>query len=196
MEDKVNNYLVQLTNYELSETESKTITHYLKLTSEFERVGDYTINVVELAERLYEKQMTFSEKAQGELQAISEAVDEIIGMAIQSFTENSTEIAEKIEPLEETIDTMEDTLKFRHIERLKNGKCAIESGLIFLEILANLERISDHCSNIAVYIIGINNNRESLNRHEYLKRIHNNDTGEFKENVEIYNKKYFKRIER
>lgn len=196
MEDKTNNYLLQLTDCELTDAESRAITHYLKLTSEFERIGDYTINVVELAERLYEKQMSFSESALKELEAISEAVDEIVDMSLTSFENNDMVMATKIEPLEETIDTMEDTLKFRHIERLKNGKCTIDGGLIFLELLTNLERISDHCSNIAVYIIGFNNEKDSLNRHEYLKRIHGGEADDYNINSDYYYNKYFVRIEK
>lgn len=195
MEDKTNNYLVALTDYELTDEESKTITHYLKLVSEFERIGDYAMNILELAERLNEQQMTFSEKALGELDAIAGAVDEIVDMSILCFKNNDMTLSTRIEPLEETIDTMEDTLKFRHIERLKNGKCTIEGGLVFLEMLTNLERISDHCSNIAVYIIGYNNDKDSLNRHEYLKRIHGGEANDYNQAAEFYYKKYFTLIE-
>jgi len=195
MEDKTNNYLIALTDYETTEADSKSITHLLKLVSEFERIGDYTMNVVELAESLYEKQIKFSEKALRELDAISEAVTEIIGMAIDAFTTGDIQTALKIEPLEQTIDIMEDTLKFKHIDRLKNGRCTIDGGLIFLELLTNLERISDHCSNIGVYMIGFGNDRESLNRHEYLKRIHEGQAEEFNKLAGFYHEKYFTRIE-
>lgn len=196
MEDKTNNYLVKLTDCELTDHESRTITHLLKLVSEFERVGDYAVNIYELAKDLNDKGMTFSASAQKELDAISDAVDEIIDMAVLSFNSNDSQVAMKIEPLEETIDTMEDTLKFRHIERLKNGKCTLDGGLIFLELLTNLERISDHCSNIAVYIIGFNNNRDSMNRHEYVKRLHGGDAEDYNKNSDYYSKKYFSRIDR
>lgn len=196
MEDRTNNYLLKLTNFELTDAESRTITHYLKLVSEFERIGDYAMNVLELSERLYDQQMNFSEKALAELDAISDAVDEIIGMAINSFNNCDIPLAVKIEPLEETIDTMEDTLKFRHIERLKDGKCTIDGGLVFLELLTNLERISDHCSNIAVYIIGFNNDKDSLNRHEYLKKIHGGEVEDYNINSDFYYNKYFTRIDK
>ncbi len=195
MEDKINNYLLALTDYELTDSESRLITHYLKLVSEFERIGDYTINILELAEQLYNEQMKFSDKALGEFDAICDAVNEIIDMAKASFANNDVALATKIEPLEETIDTMEDTLKFRHIERLKDGKCTIDGGLVFLELLTNLERISDHCSNIAVYIIGFNNDKDSLNRHEYLKRIHGGEADDYNQAADSYYNKYFTRIE-
>ena len=196
MEDKLNNYLIELTNSELTDEESREVTFQLKLVLEFERIGDYAINVMELADNLHEKQAKLSEKALGELAAISDAVDEIIGMAVSAFAENNLSTATRIEPLEETIDTMEDTLKFRHVERLKNGKCTIDGGLVFLELLTNLERISDHCSNVAVYIIGFNHNKESLDRHEYLKHLHGGEANDYNQTFEYYREKYFSRIER
>lgn len=195
MEDKLNNYLIELTNTELTDEESREVTYQLKLVLEFERIGDYAINVLELADNLHEKQAKLSDKALRELDAISDAVDEIIGMAVSAFAENDIAVATRIEPLEETIDTMEDALKFRHVERLKNGKCTIDGGLVFLELLTNLERISDHCSNIAVYIIGFNNNKESLDRHEYLKHLHGGEANDYNQSFEYYREKYFSRIE-
>ncbi|MEG2813813.1 MAG: Na/Pi cotransporter family protein, partial [Oscillospiraceae bacterium] len=194
MEDKSNNYLLTLTKSDLNEHESKTVTHYLKLVSEFERIGDYSMNILELAQHLYNQQGKFSQKAENELLAIADAVNEIIDMTINAFATNDIVLSTKIEPLEETIDTMEDTLKFRHIERLKQGKCTIEGGLVFLELLTNLERISDHCSNIAVYIIGYHNDKASLNRHEYLKRIHGGEADDYNLAADSYYEKYFKRI--
>lgn len=195
MEDKVNNYLVKLTDCELTDQESKQVTHLLRVVSEFERVGDYSINLIECAEMLRDKEVSFSEKAMRELYAITDAVQEIIDMALTAFENNDVDLSRKIEPLEETIDTMEDTLKFRHIQRLKNGHCTIDAGVVFLEALTNLERISDHCSNIAVYIIGTNYDKESLNRHDYIKRMHQGDTADYQQYSKLYYDKYFTRIE-
>lgn len=195
MEDKVNNYLVKLTDRELTDQESKQVTHLLRVVSEFERVGDYSINLMECAEMLRDKEVTFSEKAMRELYAITDAVQEIIDMSLTAFENNDVELSKKIEPLEETIDTMEDTLKFRHIQRLKNGHCTIDAGVVFLEALTNIERISDHCSNIAVYIIGMNYDKESLNRHDYIKRMHQGDTVDYQQYSKLYYDKYFTRIE-
>ena len=195
MEDKVNNYLVKLTDRELTDQESKQVTHLLRVVSEFERVGDYSINLIECAEMLRDKEVCFSEKAMRELYAITDAVQEIIDMSLTAFENNDVELSRKIEPLEETIDTMEDTLKFRHIQRLKNGHCTIDAGVVFLEALTNLERISDHCSNIAVYIIGTNYDKESLNRHDYIKRMHHGDTADYQQYSKLYYDKYFTRIE-
>lgn len=195
MEDKLNNYLIALTNNELTEQESREITYQLKLVLEFERIGDYAINAMELADNLHDKQAKLSETALRELSAIADAVDEIIGLAVSAFQDDNPNLATVIEPLEETIDTMEDALKFRHIERLKNGQCTIDGGLVFLELLTHLERISDHCSNIAVYIIGYHSKRDSLDRHEYLRHIHEGEAAGYHSAFEGFREKYFSRIE-
>lgn len=196
MEDRLNNYLIALTNNELTEEESREITYQLKLVLEFERVGDYAVNVLELAQNLHEKQAKLSPQAISELQAISDAVDEIIRITLEAFSADDPARAIYVEPLEETIDTMEDTLKFRHVDRLKSGTCTLEGGLVFLELLTNLERISDHCSNIAVYIIGYHNKKDSLDRHEYLKRVHDGREEGYSRMFQEYRSRYFSRIDK
>ena len=190
MEDKLNGYLIRLTDCQLTEDESRDVTAILHLLSEFERIGDYSINVVESAEELFEKDLKFSEKAMGEFNIVTNAVDEIIDMSLKTVEHNDLKTASMVEPLEEVIDQLQDTLKSRHVERFKNGKCAIENGVIFLDILTNLERISDHCSNIAVYIIGKSYKRENLKRHEYIQKLHEGSSQEFREISEMYAKKY------
>lgn len=194
MEDKLNHYLVELTNSELSEQDSQTITYYLKLILEFERIGDYSINVLELAERLHDQKAELSEQAISELRALSDAVSEIIDMSVTVVKTDDLLLASHIEPLEETVDKMEDTLKFRHIERLKAGKCTVDGGIVFLELLTNLERISDHCSNVAVHLIGYRQHLEMFDRHEYLKELHDGGGSEYSKMFKEYNEKYFSRI--
>lgn len=194
MEDKLNRYLVELTNSELSDQDSQTITYYLKLILEFERIGDYSINVLELAERLHDQNTKLSEQALSELEALSDAVTEIIDMAVTIVKTEDIPLASHVEPLEETVDKMEDTLKLRHIERLKAGKCTVDGGIVFLELLTNLERISDHCSNVAVYLIGYHHHLEMFDRHEYLKELHAGAGTEYIELFKAYNDKYFSRI--
>lgn len=194
LEDKTNSYLLKLTECELTSVESRTITYYLKQISEFERVGDYAINIAEVAQNLYENGTKFSDKALSELAAIGDAVDEIIGLTLEAYKTKDLAIATQVEPLEETIDAMEDTLKARHIDRLKNGKCAIDGGIMFIELLTNLERISDHCSNAAVHIIGFSNEKDNLHHHEYIKRIHDGEVAEYNIKAEYYHQKYFTRI--
>ncbi len=121
---------------------------------------------------------------------ISDAVQEIIGMAVDTVKNNDIGLAFKIEPLEETVDFLNETLKARHIERLKNGECVVESGVNFLDLLINLERISDHCSNIAVYVIGAQKNKSVLNRHEYIQAQHKGSDKEYIDLTEQYMAKY------
>ncbi len=195
MEDRLGNYLLKLTDRELTDHESKDVTQILHIISEFERVGDYSINLMELAHQMYEQGIKFSDKAYKELDAIGEACGEIIQMALVSYRDTDLTLAKKVEPLEETIDIMVETLKYKHIERLKNGKCTIEAGINFLESLTNLERISDHCSNIGVYIIGHNFDRDTLNRHEYLKAMHKGDSEDYAQDIEEFKQKYYVRIQ-
>lgn len=194
MEDKVNNYLLSISGEELTLEESRAVTRLLKLGTDFERIGDYTINLVEGAEILYDRGAGLSEKAIDELKVTYQAIEEIIGMALKAYKENDIEIAMEVEPLEETIDFMVDALKEKHIERLKKGKCTIDGGFVFLELLTNLERISDHCSNVAISVIGYKANNDNLNRHEYIKAIHSGQYPGYKEKLEEYRQKYLARI--
>lgn len=194
MEDRINNYLLKINEEEITEDESKDVTLLLRLVSEFERIGDYSINLMERAEVLYDKQVKFSEKAMREFHTICDAVEEIVEMALEAYRTKDMSIAVHIEPLEETIDTLEDTLKLKHIKRLKNGQCTIDAGLVFLEVLTNLERISDHCSNIGVYLIGHQKDKESLNRHEYIKKMHQGATGDYNQLMQQYMDKYMLEI--
>lgn len=195
MEDRLNNYLLKLTDRELTEYESKDVTQILHVVSEFERVGDYSINLVELAQQMFEQNIRLSDKAYQELKAIGTACGEIIHMAMIAYQEDNIALAKRVEPLEETIDIMVETLKYKHIERLKEGKCTIEAGVNFLEGLTNLERISDHCSNIGVYIIGHSFDRDTLNRHEYLKSLHKGNSEEYAQAVEDFKQKYYVQIQ-
>lgn len=172
MEDRLNAYLVKINECELTDFENRRVTELLHLSSEFERIGDYTMNLIEDAETLSENNVVFSPEASHELEVISRACEEIIGMAIRCVELNDPVLAARIEPLEETIDFLNETLKARHIERLKEGKCVVESGVNFLDLLINLERISDHCSNIAVYVIGSQKNNAIINRHEFIQNAH------------------------
>lgn len=190
MEDKLNGYLLKLGDCELTEAENREETALLHLVSEFERIGDYSINIVECAEQLADKQARFSEQAMEEFRVITNAVDEIIEISITASAFGNMELVSRIEPLEETVDQLVDALKTRHIQRFKSGQCAVDSGVIFIDILTNLERISDHCSNIAVYITGKHFSRDNLNRHEYIQRLHRGENKEYLEICKEYQKKY------
>ena len=190
MEDRLNVYLVNLTKCELTDYENRRVTELLHLTSEFERIGDYAMNLIENAEKLHSLEVVFSESALHELGVISDAVQEIIGMAVDTVKRNDAELAMRIEPLEETVDFLNETLKTRHIERLKKGECVVESGVNFLDLLINLERISDHCSNVAVYVMGAQKNKDVLNRHEYIQERHQGGDEDYLDLTEQYMAKY------
>lgn len=191
MEDKLNSYLVKLTECELTDYESHRVTVLLHLISEFERVGDYTMNLIEVSQKLNQINTSFSDNALKELKVIFSAVEEIITMAVTTVENNDVDLAYKIEPLEETIDYLNETLKNRHIERLKTGECTVEGGVNFLDMLINLERISDHCSNIAVYIIGAHKKSNIVfNHHEYIQEAHSGGNTEFKKRYDEYMSKY------
>lgn len=190
MEDKLNAYLVRLSECGLTDYENRRVTELLHLTSEFERIGDYAMNLIENAEKLNDIEVAFSEDALKELAVISDAVEEIIGMSVDAVKGNDVVIATKIEPLEETVDYLNEVLKARHIERLKDGKCVVESGVNFLDLLVNLERISDHCSNIGVYVIGAQKSRKVMNRHEYIQSRHEGSDSDYAALTEQYMAKY------
>ncbi len=194
MEDRLNNYLLLLNNEELTMQESRMVTLYLKLDTEFERIGDYSINLLESAELLMDRNAKLSDTAMEELKVIYEAVDEIIYMAIKCFKNTDTTLATHIEPLEETVDMMVDTLKSKHVERLKKSECTIDAGFAYLEVLTFLERISDHCSNIAVSMIGHQHEQDTLNRHEYIRRMHEGQYQDYIAYLDHYKKKYFERV--
>ena len=138
----------------------------------FERIGDYGTNLVELAERMEQEGASFSEVAKQELGLLCSAVNEVLTITIDAFSRNDNEAAKRIEPLEETIDDMVMILRDRHTKRLKAGTCSIGSGLVFIEALTYLERVSDHCSSIAVMMLARNNEAILHNHYDYLREVH------------------------
>jgi phosphate:Na+ symporter len=190
MEDGLNSYLVKITEQELTEYENRRVTTLIYLTGEFDRIAAYAENIFENAEALKNGDLRFSEKAQSDLNKILDAAEEIISTAIVSFENADAEKAFMIEPLEETIDYLHDTLKSRHIERLKDGECSVESGVIYLDLLINVERIADHCSNIAVYVMGFKRGREIINRHDYIEQLHLGASDEYNSLTEKFREKY------
>lgn len=194
MEDLLSPYLLRIAEHELTEPESRQISELLQLESEFERIGDYSINIQECAEQLFQHNTNFSESALAELDYLSDAVSEIIGMALTATEKRDLRLTLDIEPLEETIDLMEETLKARHIDRLKQGLCTIDAAFPFVEALANIERISDHCSNIGVYLIGHETDKRIIDRHEYIRKIHKGETEHYNEKFAYYEAKYYNKI--
>ena len=190
LEDRIGQYLIKLTDQSLNEHENRMTTTLLHLISEFERIGDYTINIMETAQNLYENEDHFSDRAMQELNILCDAVAEIIRLAIESVRTLDMKVLTSVEPLEEVVDRIVEELKSVHIERSKSGICSIEIGVHFLDILTNVERISDHCSNIAVYLIAEIDNYDNLKKHEYLDRLHKNGPAEYTRQIEEYSKRF------
>ncbi len=190
LEDRIGQYLVKLNDQDLNESDNRAATTLLHLISEFERIGDYTINIVETASLLYENEQSFSEQAMHELDVLCAAISEIIRLAIEATKTREDEVLVSIEPLEEVVDRLVEELKSVHIERSKRGECNIEIGVNFLDILTNVERISDHCSNIAVYLIAEKHDYETLKKHEYLDALHKNGNSEYEAKIEEYAREY------
>ena len=154
MEVSITDYLIRISDQELTESESHAVSEFLKFVGEYERIGDYTVNLMDCARQLSEQEWSLSPTAKKQAALLFEAVDEVQRIASLAFVQTDADLAAQVEPLEETVDRMCDVMREEHIARLKGGECAIEPGLLFLDMLTNAERISDHCSNIAARLIG------------------------------------------
>lgn len=186
-EDILGSYLVKLSYKQLSEKESCEVTKLLKMIGDFERISDHGVNVVESAEEMKQKNLSFTEPAEKEMSVITSAVNEILTLTEKAFLEEDLTCAGMIEPLEQVIDNLKETLRTQHIRRLQQGNCSIEAGFVWSDLLTNLERTSDHCSNIAGCLFEMN--RTEMNLHETLKnfRATNED---YQENLRALAEKY------
>lgn len=194
LEGRLGNYLLKLSEHELTEQESKGVGELLQVSSEFERVGDYSMNNARCAMELYNEKTGLSQGALEELFVIEEAITEIITLAIDAFEQENIQIAYSIEPLEQVIDLLEETVKDRHIARLREGKCTIQAGIPFVETLSSLERIADHCSNIGVHVITHHSGHANIDRHDYLREVHLGNSQTYAELYKGYDQKYYSRI--
>ena len=171
----------------MSDADSAETLKLLKIIGDFERISDHSVNIVESVEEMREKGLQLSETATAELVVITSAVDEILQLTLEAFIEKDLEKAARVEPLEQVIDDLKEKLRVRHILRLQQGNCTIEAGFIWADLLTNIERTSDHCSNIAECMIDISHN--NMNLHESLHRVHR-ESAEFKQQFEAYSAKY------
>lgn len=187
-EDKLGTYLVRLSNNDVGESTSHGIARMLHSIGDFERIGDHALNICKLAEEMHEKGIVFSSQAIKELSVVTDAIAEIMDITIDSFIKDDMEMASHVEPLEQVIDKLQKSLKAMHITRLQNGECTIELGFVFSDLLANYERISDHCSNIAVYTMQMSG--EKLDTHKYLHKIKHTPYGTFVDDYSMYESKY------
>lgn len=187
-EDELGSYLVKLSAKNLSEMDSHTVTMLLHCIGDFERISDHAVNIVETAQELHQKKIHFSSKAREELKVFTMALTEIVDSAFTVFSEEDYERAAKIEPLEETIDYLNQQLKKRHVERLRTGACTMELGFALADLTTNFERISDHCSNVAIALI--QSRTDGYEAHEYTARLHRENNPEFQKEYMAYRKKY------
>ena len=185
-EDHLGNYLVEISQHGVSMDDIHTVSRLLHAIGDFERIGDHALNLQESAQELHEKGLQFSDHANEELQVLLTALEEILGKAMDSFHADSVDAAVEVEPLEETIDRLIEEIRMRHIHRLQTGVCTIQLGFVFNDLLTNLERVSDHCSNIAVSII--EEQGDKVDRHSYINDLKDESSFNIllKENIQKY----------
>ena len=186
-EDKLGTYLVKLSSQALSSEDSQVVSKILHAIGDFERLGDHACNLVKVAREIHEKQVSFSPNATREIKVLTDAIQEILNITACAYDGDSVELAAKVEPLEQVIDRLTVQIKNNHVKRLQRGACTIEGGFILADLLNNYERISDHCSNIAVAIIEVEHN--SFDTHKYLNGVKYGNSV-FNEIYDSFDKKY------
>ena len=186
-EDALGTYLVRLSAHQLGKDESEEATELLKTIGDLERISDHAVNVLESAEELRSKGLTFSPQAARELTVLTAAIREILGLARRAFAEKDLTAATQVEPLEQVIDVLKEQLRTRHILRMQQGTCSIEAGFVWCDLLTDLERTSDHCSNIAGCVLDAA--KHDLNLHETLRAARGSDP-DFRRAYQQYAEKY------
>ena len=194
MEVEVSNYLIKMTDQELGDDESHAVTELLNFVTEYERIGDYAVNIMEKSEELYEKEASFSDHAKEQLKLLTSAMERILDLTNDAFENDDLTLARQVEPLEEVIDIMVEKLRDQHIKRLKDGICSIDTGVVFLDVLNNAERISDHCSNIAARLVGMSEG-DDYDSHTLKSLMHHNPTKEYSLHYEQCCKEYLVPLE-
>ena len=189
--DKVDNYLIKLSPHVTMGYGNELLNYYIQCFSEFERIGDYAVNLTENAQELRDKGNELSDVAKRELRVMRGALEEILGHAYSSFTALDMRAARRIEPVEEVVDDLVATLRANHIKRVREGKCSTITGLTFLDALVNIERISDQCSNLGVYTLSQSDNSIMSNHHEYIHKLHMGQDETFNRKYSEAHEKYF-----
>ena len=190
-EDILGSYLVKLNSHDLSSEDNNESAKLLHMIGELERISDHAVNILESAEEMNEKGLTFSGEARAELEFMLRAVNETVDLALESFEKNDLETAARVEPLEQIVDVLKAHLRSTHIVRLQKGDCTIEAGFIWSDLLTDLERVSDHCSNIAGCVLEMA--RDEMNLHGYLHSIRH-DSPEYAAIYKEYSEKYLSGI--
>ena len=187
LEDLISTYLLKLTSRHLGDEESVKATEYLKLIGDYERIADHAVNILESAEEIVNKNVEFSDDAVDEYRTICAAVTEILNLSFSAFSEEDIEAARKTEPLEEVIDMLKEDLRTRHFLRLQRGECSVAAGFVWSDLLTNLERVSDHCSNISGCVL--DSAGSTMNIHEN-QRVLKNTNEEYKQEYNFFQHKY------
>jgi len=191
-EDKLGTYLVRLSGMDLTDADSHEVGRLLHSIGDFERISDHAVNIVDTAQEIYEKKIAFSDAARSELSHMTAAIVEIIDFTADAFAKNDIETAAQVEPLEQVIDVMKSTYKERHITRLQEGRCTIELGFVFNDLITNYERVSDHCSNVAISTI--QRNAPKQDAHKYLRNLKNEENGLYAQLYQACEKKYLENL--
>lgn len=193
--DKVSNYLVLLSPRAATDDQVRMISQYYQVATEFERLGDHALNMAELAQQLAENDMSFSDQAKEELKVLRELIQSILEYAKQAFEKRDVDAANRIEPLEEVTDDIVSVLKDNHVKRLQNGECNIYTGTVFLNLLENIERLSDVCSNIGIATITRANPDKMVEAHDYMSSLHQGNNTTFNLEYENAHEYYFDKLE-
>lgn len=186
-EDILGTYLVKLSSHQIGDNESTQVTKLLHIINDYERIADHGVNMVYAADQLQKQDLEISESALKELDVLVAAINEILDLSLETFVNNDIEKAKLVEPLEQVIDKLKEKMRARHILRLQQGECSIKSGFIWADLLTDLERVADHCSNIAICVIDAADNK--MNMHESIKELRT-DNAEFEKNYNLYKAKY------
>ena len=187
-DDKLSAYLTKLSSQNLSYKDSLKVTSLLHCLTDFERISDHSINVVENAQQMYKEGAVFSKKAKEEMKVYSTALRDILERTTNAFVEGDEALARTVEPLEEVIDELNKTVKKNHMKRLRKGKCTIELGLVLSDLAMNYERVADHCSNIAVYMMQLEDTQ--LEEHSFTEQLDAEESAEFTKQLNEFEKIY------
>ncbi len=192
-EDRIGSYLLRLTGQEMTETQNKAVSQYLRAITDLERISDHALNIAQGAAEINEKDIRFSDKAKREMANLVDAITQIISITLDSFQNDDPETAYRVEPLEQVIDRICRRMRERHTTRLQKGKCTIASGYVFNDLISDFERVSDHCSNIAIVIVELMDN--ALDVHEMSETIKQDHPHHFEDYYNDYATRYLKKAD-
>ena len=187
-EDALGTYLVKLNNKDLTQKDSRSISVILHCINDFERISDHAVNIIESAKEMHDKGLKFSDNAIKEFEVFKSAVHKIVHMSVNAYIHNDIENAKMVEPLEQVINGLNAEMKQRHIRRLRKGKCTIELGWVLQDLLTNIERVADHCSNIAICMIEVKENE--FDTHNYIEELRENNAKWYKHAIYVYKDKF------